>query len=115
MALDAAVYGVLGAFVGAAGSIGAIWIQSHYQAKRERAKSIIEMAVKSRSEEMIEGLKKDPEYRPMPLAVHANLQQKLFKLIEDGDLSTSAVTKIYDQCAELSAAIANADLSRPTM
>ena len=111
--MDAAVAGLIGAGIGAGTSLATVWIQAHFQAKREKAKTVLELAMRARSEELLEGLKLDRDYRPEPLAVHVTLQQRLLALVEKQRLTTKAVTELYDDCDKLSNAIENANANRP--
>lgn len=59
--MDAAVAGLIGVAIGALSSLGAVWIQAHYQTRRERAKAVLDFAIRHRSEafeyaDRIEGL-----------------------------------------------------------
>ena len=43
------VYGFLGVLIGAAGSIGTVWIQQIYQNRRDRAKLVVEAAIRDQT------------------------------------------------------------------
>ena len=40
-----ALVGLIGAVIGGAASVGAIWVQSHYQHRRERMRTAVDLAM----------------------------------------------------------------------
>lgn len=93
--MDAAIAGLVGAGLGLVGSLGAVWIQNHYLTKRERAKSVMEIAVRSREQEVSLVAAGARRRNILPIEVYVQHHQAIFDLLEKGDFNTKAVVKIF--------------------
>lgn len=95
--MDAVVAGLIGAGLGLVGSLGAVWIQNHYLTKRERAKSVMEIAVRSREQEVnlvVAGARKR---KIPPIEVYVQHHQAIFGLLESRKFNPNAVVKISSE------------------
>jgi LPS O-antigen subunit length determinant protein (WzzB/FepE family) len=110
--MEAWIAGLLGTLVGAAGSVAGIWIQNHFQARRERLKLILEFAVQDRNDQL-EFAKAAGVSGPVaPVALFAHYHGELFKLIDSGKMTEKALRKLYDNNAEVWAVIRDIDAKR---
>ena len=87
----------MGAGLGLVGSLGAVWIQNHYLAKRERAKSVMEIAVRSREQEVSLVAAGAIRRKIPPVEIYVQHHQALFDLLEKRDISPKAVIKIFSE------------------
>jgi len=94
MALDAAVYGLVGAVIGSASSIATVWIQSKYQARRERAKAVLDFSIRHRAEVVENSDKLSGPVTVLPLAVYIHYQEGMLKLVESGNVTKEALVQL---------------------
>ena len=110
--MDAAIAGLFGAVVGASSSLVTVWIQAHYQAKRERAKAVLDFAIRHRSEAFEYADKIAGPVAVTPLAAHVHYQQGLLKLIETNTLTAEALEKLHSENDDISQSIQDAKQAR---
>ena len=99
--------GLIGAIIGAAASILGIVVQSRMQAKRDRLKEAVWLALqdwKTRFEVI-----KERGGNALPLAVFVHYHAKLLELAEQGKLNPAAITSLSAEQNELIEAIAQVD------
>lgn len=94
MALDAAVYGLVGAVIGSASSIATVWIQSKYQARRERAKAVLDFSIRHRAEVAENSDKISGPVTVLPLAVYIHYQEGMLKMVESGNVTKEALVEL---------------------
>lgn len=99
--MEAWIAGLLGTLVGSIGSVAGIWIQNHFQARRERVKMVMEFAVQDRKD-LIAHAKEVKQVGPVaPVAVFAHYHGELLRLIESGNFSSKKLMKISEENAEI--------------
>ena len=110
--MDSAVAGLIGAAIGAGGSVVTVWIQAHYQAKRERAKAVLDFAIRHRSEAFEYADKIAGPVAVTPLAAHVHYQQGLLNLIETNSLTAESPEKLHLENDAISQSIQDAKQAR---
>lgn len=110
--MDAAVAGLIGVAIGALSSLGAVWIQAHYQTRRERAKAVLDFAIRHRSEAFEYADKIDGLRAIAPLAVHVHYQQGLLSLIEDSKITSESLEKLHSENDAVYKSIVESDQAR---
>ena len=108
--MDAAVAGLIGAGIGAASSVLTIWFQSHYSAKRERAKAVLDFSIRHRAEVVDNSEKIAGPVTVLPLAVYVHFQQGMLDMVESGKVTTEALIRLRkenDDLVEKLSAMAN--------
>ena len=95
--MDAAIAGLVGAGIGLVGSLGAVWIQNHYLTKRERAKSVMEIAVRSREQEVNLAVARLRKPVVPPLEVYVQHHQSIFDMLESGNVTAKSIEKIFTE------------------
>lgn len=93
--MDAAVAGLLGALVGAAGSVGAIWVQSHFLAKRERAKAAMEFATQNRAQDIQLELANNGIPNVAPAAAYVHHHRVMLDLLEGKSLAPEKLEQAF--------------------
>ena len=94
----------LGAVIGAAASVGAIWVQSHYQHKRERMRTSVDLAMYAHREE-IERAKHQGGALVFPIAVHLYQQSEHVRILESRPLEARDLKRIRDETERLAEAV----------
>lgn len=110
--MDAAVAGLLGAAIGAGTSLVTVWVQAHYQSKREQARFILEYATSDRLTTIDEARERGVGGPVPPVALFAHYNQGLIKLLEGGKLSKSELKRLADENDDLWKAIREIDEQR---
>lgn len=100
--MEAWAAGLLGALVGAASSFAGIWIQSHYQNRREVAKMVIDAASKDRAEQIELGIKLNKGGAVAPIALFVHYHAELFRLVGQGKLTKESLRRLYADNKEMS-------------
>jgi len=95
--MDAAVAGLIGAGLGLVGSLGAVWIQNHYLSKRERAKSVMEIAARSREQEVSLVVAGARRRNIPPIEVFVQHHQSIFEMLESGEVTAGKIEKIFSE------------------
>ncbi|MEX5664636.1 hypothetical protein ABFV57_07170 [Pseudomonas neuropathica] len=96
--MEAWVAGLLGTILGTVGSVAGIWIQNHFQSRRERVKMVMEFAVLDRKDQIDLAKSSGTPAGPIaPIALFAHYHGELFKLIESGKVTEKAMRNLY-QC-----------------
>lgn len=93
--LDAAVAGLIGAGIGAASTLITVWIQAHFVEKRERAKTILDFAIRHRAEGLEHADKVVGPSTILPLAVHVHFQKELLLLVESNNVNPKSLAKLH--------------------
>ena len=99
--MDAAVAGLIGAGIGAASSVLTIWFQSHYSAKRERAKAVLDFSIRHRAEVVDNSEKIAGPVTVLPLAVYVHFQQGMLDMVESGKVTTEALIRLRKENDDL--------------
>ena len=103
--MEAWVAGLLGTLVGTFGSVAGVWIQNHFQARRERVRMVMEFAVQDRKN-LIDEARASGKGGPVaPVALFAHYHGELFRLIERGNFSVRELDKISEDNSKLWASI----------
>jgi len=110
--LDAAIAGLIGVAIGAASSLGAVWIQAHYQTKRERAKFVMEFAASDRREALENTIRLNKSGGIAPVALYAHYHQRLLELIEKGTVSDIELKKLSKETDSIWKAIKEIDAGK---
>ncbi|WP_032607941.1 hypothetical protein [Pseudomonas syringae] len=110
--MDAAWGVILGAAIGATSSFGVMWLQAHYQSKRERAKTILDLAIRHRSEAFQYADKIPGPISVSPLAVHVHFQDRLLRLVEEDSLTAESLEKLHVENNRLEKVIRESKLKR---
>jgi len=110
--MDAAVAGLIGVAIGSASSLITVWIQAHYQAKRERAKTVLDFAIRHRAEAFEYADKIAGPVAVTPLAAHVHYQQGLLDLIESNNVTAETLEKLHSQNDAVAQSIQDAKLAR---
>lgn len=95
--MDPAITGLIGAGIGAGTTVAVTWLQSHYLAKRERARAVMEIALAHRREafeyaELVPGKITIP-----PPAIHMHYHHRIMSLIEDNKLTPEELLKLSEE------------------
>jgi len=99
--MDGAVSGLIGGLIGATASIGAMMIQSHYQAKREAAKNILEFATQTRAQDINLAIARGSDRKIPPIAAYAYQNQTLLKAIHAGDITPEEMDELVRRNKEV--------------
>lgn len=110
--MEAWAAGLIGALVGSASSFAGIWIQSHYQNRRELMKLVIDSAVKDRNDQIDLALKvgKGGSVAPIALFVHYHLG--LHKLVSRKKLTATNLRKLHAENRSMSRLVRELDGQR---
>ncbi|MGE8324555.1 hypothetical protein [Pseudomonas urmiensis] len=114
MALDAGVAGLIGAGIGAASSVITIWIQSHYSAKRERAKAVLDFSIRHRAEVVENSEKIAGPVTVLPLAVYVHFQEGMLRMVESGKVTPEKLVALRKQNDDLVEQLSNMDSPKST-
>jgi hypothetical protein len=99
--MDAAVAGLIGAGIGASSSLITVWIQARYQAKRERAKFVLEFAERDRYDSREQAIKRGSQGALPPVALYAHYHREMFELLENGKLNPSTMRQLTERNRKL--------------
>lgn len=99
-----ALVGLSGALVGAAASVGAIWVQSYYQHKRDRTRIVTDLAVHAHQQE-IAFAKENKGALVFPISLHLHQQAEHLRILERRPLEPSDLKRIRDESERLAEAI----------
>ena len=105
----AALAGLVGALIGAAASIATIVIQARVQARRDRTKEALVLALEDWKAKL--ELAKDRGGLALPMAVYVHYHMKLLELAEKGDLTGESMKALSAEQSELIKAIKEAQAS----
>ena len=95
--MDSAIAGLLGGLVGALASFGGMWLQNHYQAKRERAKSVLEFATQNRQQDIHLAVSRGTRAKIPPAAAYVYLHAAILELIEADGASADNIQKLVEE------------------
>ena len=93
--------GVFGALLGAGGSLGAMWIQTQAQARRDRARMGIDMAMMEFRLQLDRAEKQTGHKVVQPLPSFLHYYVGLARLIEDDNLSVKSLKRLGDERDQL--------------
>lgn len=110
--MDAAIAGLIGVAIGACSSLGAVWLQAHYQAGRERAKFVMEFAASDRRSALEDAIRFNQGGGVAPVALYAHYHQRLFELIEKGRVSDIELKKLSKETDAVWKAIKEIDAEK---
>lgn len=102
--MDAAIAALLGTAVGAAGSIGGIWLQQRHQSRRDPAKLAAHLGLADftwRRERAAE-----QGGRMLPLSIYIAYHLDVLDALEDGEFNPTRIAQIGDRQASLLKAVA---------
>lgn len=95
--MDSAIAGLLGGLVGALASFGGMWLQNHYQAKRERAKSVLEFATQNRQQDIHLAVSRGTRAKIPPAAAYVYLHTAILQLIESDEASAEKIQNLVEE------------------
>lgn len=107
------IAGLVGAFIGATASIGTIWIQQIHQSRRDRARLVVEAAIRDQTSaaETAKFLaEKNPnkQFLEKDLGYYIALHSGLMGIVENpGKLGESEWVKAYSRAQQLNDAISS--------
>jgi hypothetical protein len=93
------ISGLVGAVIGAAASITTIFVQSKLQAKRERTKEALALALEDWKTRL--AIAKDQGGTALPLSVFVHYHSKLVQHAEEGTLTPQAIRALSAEQDEL--------------
>ena len=99
-----ALVGLIGAVIGGAASVGAIWVQSYYQHKRERTRTAVDLAKYAHREE-IERARHQGGALLFPISLHLYQQSEHLRILESRPLEASDLKRIRDEIERLAEAV----------
>jgi len=97
--------GLFGALIGGAASIGAVWIQSHYQTKRERLRLVMDVAVEDHKSSIELAKQSGRQFSAPPVTLYLHYHLELIKVLEKGALTPEDLREITSKNKELNKAI----------
>lgn len=99
--LIALISGLVGALIGAASSVGAIVIQSHYQSRRELRRMAFDAAIADCQQafEAAKALKREAEVAPLTAYIHFHV--RYLELLEQGRLNSETLKALKDERDQL--------------
>ena len=89
--------GLLGAIIGAAASIGTVWIQSHYQSKRDRLRLVTELALEDYKTNIELAKLHGKRFSAPPVALYLHYHLELAKLLEKGSISSVELEVLMEE------------------
>lgn len=92
-----ALFGLLGALIGASASVVTILIQSKIHDKRERLRLIKELAIHDFEKSYEMGKSSGRGFNVLPLVVYMHYHSKLLEVMESGKLTPEIAKKLYDE------------------
>lgn len=92
--MDSGVAGLIGAGIGAASSVLTIFIQAHFAARRERAKTVVDFAIRHRAEILENSDRISGPVTVLPLAVYVHFQEGMLRLIERNKVTPAELLKL---------------------
>lgn len=95
--MDSAIAGLLGGLIGALASVGGMWLQNHYQSKRERAKAILEFATQNRAQDINLAVTRGTRNTIPPTAAYVFQHSAMLELIESGDASAEKIEELVKE------------------
>ncbi|WP_278407039.1 hypothetical protein [Pseudomonas rhodesiae] len=95
--MDAAIAGLLGGFIGAIASVGGMWLQNHYQAKRERAKAVLEFATQNRQQDISLAVSRGTRNKIPPAAAYVYLHSAILELVANQGASADNIEKLVEE------------------
>ncbi len=110
--MEAWVAGLMGAAVGAASSFAGVWVQSHYQNRREVLKLVVDAAVKDRNDQIDLALKIGRGGRVAPIALFVHYHMGLTSLISRRKLNTKSLNRLHAENRKMSRLIRELDEQR---
>ena len=97
--------GLLGAFIGGAASLGAVWVQSYYQTKRERLRLVMEVAVDDHKRSIELAKQSGRSFAAPPVTLYLHYHLELIKVLEKGALTPEDLREITSKNRDLNKAI----------
>ncbi len=92
--MDAAVAALIGAAIGAAGSIGGMWLQQRHQTRRERLKVAADLAISDHNSTLELAKAAGARADVAPLSSYVIFHAQMLDCIADGDITAAKVTEI---------------------
>lgn len=95
------ISGLVGALIGATSSVTAIWVQSHYQSKRETRRMAFDAAIADCQQafEAAKTLKREAEVAPLTAYLHFHV--RYLDLLERGTLNAESLKALKDERDQL--------------
>lgn len=87
--------GLIGAFVGAAGSVGTIIVQSHFQNKREKRRMAFDAAIEDHKAACEIALKTTAHVAPLTAYLHFHV--RYYDLLDCGRLSPESLKELKEE------------------
>jgi hypothetical protein len=99
--MDAATAAILGAAVGAIGSIGGVWLQQRHQTRRDLMKVSADLGLADYKHSIELGQSQGGMFSLPPLSVYVMYHAEFLKAIAKGEIDTSTIKKLSEKQAEL--------------
>jgi hypothetical protein len=96
--MDAAVAALLGTLVGAAGSIGVVWLQQGHETKRARLRTAVDLALQDWK------IRLEAAGTAYPIAISVLYQTRVLEAVADGRFSADTVRRLNVEQEQLIAA-----------
>lgn len=93
--MDAVVAGLAGTFIGSVGSLAVVFIQNHYQARREQAKAVLEFATQSRAQDINLAVSRGIRSQIPPISAYVHHHQAIFEMLESKDIGEETIAKVF--------------------
>ena len=94
------ISGLVGALIGAAASIGAVWVQAKTQDRREKLRHATELALEDYKFQLDQGNESGQSFSVPPLSLFLHYHLGLMELMEKDELNTETMRKLARQNTE---------------
>lgn len=107
--MDAVVAGLAGTFIGSAGSLAVVWIQSHYQARRDQAKAVLEFSTQSRAQDINLAVSRGTRNQIAPISAYVHHHQAIFEMLKENDVGEERVAKVFSESRRIKMRLTDMD------
>ena len=101
--MESLLIGLLGALIGAGASLATVWIQSNSQAKRDRMRLVIELALEDYKSRLDFGKSSGRPYALPSITLFLHYHLELAKLLEKGSVTSSDLQRLTRENREIDA------------
>lgn len=105
--MDAAIAGLVGGIIGACASLAGLWIQQHYQTKRDRVKTAVDLGLQEYQRDM-DYAKAAGSGMVAPLAGYVIFNSRLLDELAKGPITPETVAALSAEKAQVLAAFPGA-------
>ena len=106
--MDAAIYGLLGAVIGALASVGAMYVQQKQQNRRDRLKMAVDLAIQDYSRDMELAKAKNGGALVAPLDSYVICHANLLDALADGAVTPEKIRELAQERDKILAAFPGA-------